>query len=64
MERKIALAHFIKDNDKMFSMSDIKVMKDALKWYGEDDIDDINYEEHLTNIFQMYMYYTYILKLK
>lgn len=56
MTRQRALAHFIKDNDKLFSMSDIKIMKDALKWYGEDDIDDIHYEEHLTNIFQMYMY--------
>ena len=56
MTRQLALAKLLKECGDNFSISDIKIMKDALKWYGDDDIDDVHWFEHITNIFQMYGY--------
>lgn len=56
MTRKLALANLLKESGDMFSIEDISIMKKALNWYGDDDINDVYWFEHLTNIFEMYLY--------
>ena len=39
-----------------FSIKQIMDIKAALKWYGEDDIIDDEWEDHVANIVEMYKY--------
>lgn len=56
MTRNLALAKVLKKYGNQLSIESIAVIKQALKWYGEDDISDTDWDEHVTNITEMYVY--------
>lgn len=56
MTRQLALAKLLKEEGDNLTINEIKFIKDALKFYGDDDIDDVNWSEHLMNIIEMYAY--------
>ena len=56
MTRQIALAKVLKKYGDQLSIEEIAIIKQALKWYGEDDISDTHWDEHVTNITIAYCY--------
>jgi hypothetical protein len=56
MTRQMALAKVLKKYGDQLSIEEIAIIKQALKWYGEDDISDTHCDEHVTNITIAYCY--------
>ena len=54
MTRNLALAKVLQKYGNQLSLEVISTIRQALKWYGEDDISDTDWDEHVTNIVQMY----------
>lgn len=61
MTRQLALAKFLKETGDNLTINEIKFIKEALKFYGDDDINDGHWLEHICNIVDMY---AYVLQLK
>lgn len=61
MTRQLALAKILKEEGDNLTINEIKFIKDALKWYDVDDIDDVYWLEQICNIVDMY---AYVLQLK
>lgn len=57
MERQIALAKFLMEYGDNFSISEIMFIKKALKFYGEDNIDEVNWKRDIINIAVGYAYF-------
>lgn len=56
MTRQKAMAKVLQKYGDKFSIKQIMGIKAALKWYGEDDIIDDEWEDHVANIVEMYKY--------
>ena len=54
MTRKMALAKVLNKYGDKFSIMQITAIKEALNWYGEDDIIDNQWDEHVAGIVEMY----------
>jgi len=54
MTRKKALAKVLQKYGDEFSVMQIMAIKEALNWYGEDDIIDDQWDEHVAGIVEMY----------
>ena len=54
MTRQMALAKVLQKYGDQFSIEVIATIKEALKWYGEDDISDTDWDEHVAGILQIY----------
>lgn len=57
MSRKMALTKVLNKYGDLLDVMQIMAIKQALNWYGEDDISDTDWDEHVANIVQMYSYY-------
>ena len=57
MTRQMAMAKVLKKYGDLLDVMQIMAIKQALKWYGEDDISDTDWDEHVAGIVQMYAYY-------
>ena len=56
MTRNLALAKVLQKYGDQLSIGVIATIKQALKWYGEDNISDTDWDEHVTNITIAYCY--------
>lgn len=56
MTRELAMAKVLKKYGDLLNVMQIGAIKQALKWYGEDDISDTDWDEHVANIVAMYAY--------
>lgn len=56
MTRKQALAKVLQKNGDNLTIMEIMTIKKALNWYGEDDIIDDQWGEHVAGIVEMYVY--------
>ena len=54
MTRQKAMVKVLQKYGNKFSIKQIMYIKSALKWYGEDDIIDDEWEDHVANIIEMY----------
>lgn len=54
MTRQLALAKVLKKYGNQFTVMQIMAIKEALKWYGEDDISDTDWDEHVAGIVEIY----------
>lgn len=54
MTRQLALAKVLKKYGDKFTVMQIMAIKEALKWYGEDDISDTDWDEHVAGIVEIY----------
>jgi len=57
MTRKQALAKVLQKHGDNLTIMEIVAIKEALNWYGEDDIIDDQWEEHVAGIVEMYNSY-------
>lgn len=55
MTRKQALAKVLQKYGDEFSVMQIMAIKEALNWYGEDDIIDDDWDCHVAGIVEMYI---------
>lgn len=57
MTRKQALAKVLQKHGDNLTIMEIVAIKEALNWYGEDDIIDDEWDEHVAGIVEMYNSY-------